>query len=69
MIKRILSIGLPVFLIALLFSSLPAMAQTVSIDVGDAGDGTVTGRVVQLVALLTILSLAPGILMMMTSFP
>ncbi|HCK32499.1 MAG: flagellar biosynthetic protein FliP [Micavibrio sp.] len=68
MIKRILSIGLPAFLIALLFSSLPAMAQTVSIDVGDAGDGTVTGRVVQLVALLTILSLAPGILMMMTSF-
>ncbi|HRJ67837.1 MAG TPA: flagellar type III secretion system pore protein FliP, partial [Alphaproteobacteria bacterium] len=33
-----------------------------------AGGGSVATRVVQLVMLLTILSLAPGILMMMTSF-
>lgn len=46
----------------------PAFAQNISIDLGSEGDGTVTGRVVQLVALLTVLSLAPSILIMMTCF-
>ena len=46
----------------------PALAQVVSLDLGSGQDGTVTGRVVQLVALLTVLSLAPSILVMMTSF-
>ena len=46
----------------------PAFAQNISIDLGSDGDGTVTGRVIQLVALLTVLSLAPSILVMMTSF-
>ena len=45
-----------------------AGAQTFSVDLGDDTSGTVTGRVVQLVALLTVLSLAPSILVMMTSF-
>ncbi len=45
-----------------------AWAQTVNLDLGADGDGTVTGRVVQLVILLTVLSLAPSILIMMTSF-
>lgn len=45
-----------------------AFAQNISIDLGQEGDGTVTGRVVQLVVLLTVLSLAPSILIMMTSF-
>ncbi len=45
-----------------------ALAQSVSIDLGEDADGTVTGRVVQMVALLTVLSLAPSILIMMTSF-
>lgn len=45
-----------------------ALAQTISLDLGTGEGGTVTGRVVQLVALLTILSLAPSILIMMTSF-
>lgn len=45
-----------------------SMAQAISIDLGQDGDGTVTGRVVQLVVLLTVLSLAPSILIMMTSF-
>lgn len=43
-------------------------AQTVTLDLGGEEGGSVTGRVVQLVALLTILSLAPSILIMMTSF-
>lgn len=54
-------------LLAIIFMS-PAFAQNVSIDLGTDGDGTVTGRVIQMVALLTVLSLAPSILIMMTSF-
>lgn len=50
-----------------LFSS-PALAQTLSLDLGTEGGGTVTGRVIQMIALLTVLSLAPSILIMMTSF-
>ncbi len=46
----------------------PALAQNVSIDLGSDGNGTVTGRLVQIVALMTVLSLAPSILIMMTSF-
>jgi flagellar biosynthetic protein FliP len=57
---------------ALLFTVLwnPAFAQVLSLDMGGSNEapGTVTGRVVQLVALLTVLSLAPSILIMMTSF-
>jgi len=44
-----------------------AMAQQLSLDMG-SGDGTLTGRVVQMLGLLTVLSLAPSILIMMTSF-
>ena len=52
------------------FSGLPldAFAQNISIDLGQDGTGSVTGRVVQMIALLTILSLAPSIMIMMTSF-
>ena len=45
-----------------------AMAQTVSLDFGQDAEGTVSARIIQLVALLTILSLAPSILIMMTCF-
>ncbi|MDB5477645.1 MAG: fliP, partial [Alphaproteobacteria bacterium] len=55
-----------------------ALAQKLTLDLGGegtstgdeaaGGTGTVTGRVVQIVALMTVLSLAPSILMMMTSF-
>ncbi len=47
-------------------AALPVAAQTFSLDLG-AG-GSTTGRIVQLVALLTVLSLAPSILVMATSF-
>lgn len=47
----------------------PAFAQTLSLDMGDTGkQGTTTGRMVQLILALTVLSLAPSILIMMTSF-
>lgn len=45
-----------------------AFAQNISIDLGQEGDSSVTGRLVQIVALMTVLSLAPSILIMMTSF-
>ncbi len=47
-----------------------AFAQVLSLDMGGTNEqnGTLTGRVVQMMALLTVLSLAPSILMMMTSF-
>ena len=47
----------------------PVAAQSLTLDLGaEQGNGTVVGRVVQMVALLTILSLAPSILIMMTCF-
>jgi flagellar biosynthetic protein FliP len=43
----------------------PAAAQDISINLGQGG---VTERAIQLIALLTILSVAPSVLIMMTSF-
>lgn len=58
-----------VILIAGLNGVSPVFGQEISIDFGDGeGAGTLTGRIIQMVALLTILSLAPSILIMMTSF-
>ncbi|SDG26964.1 MULTISPECIES: flagellar type III secretion system pore protein FliP [Thalassobaculum] len=45
----------------------PVLAQSLTLDVGEPG-GSTTARIIQLVALVTVLSLAPGILMMVTSF-
>ncbi len=44
----------------------PAVAQDISINFGQGGG--LTERVIQLIAFLTVLSLAPSILIMMTSF-
>ena len=52
---------------ALLVAPTLAHAQSVTLDMG-AGAGGTTSRMLQLIALLTILSLAPGILVMVTSF-
>ena len=69
------SVGL-LAVMAFLFAPTNAIAQSLTLNLGnggagtDAGDGggSVASRVVQMVALLTVLSLAPSILMMMTSF-
>lgn len=45
----------------------PAAAQSLSLDLAD-GNGSATGRIVQLIALLSVLSLAPSLLVMVTSF-
>jgi flagellar biosynthetic protein FliP len=52
--------------VAGLFLPDAAMAQSVTFDLGEGGG--FTGRIVQLVLLMTVLSLAPSILIMMTSF-
>jgi len=59
---------LPAVLAALVVCFAPAtvFAQSLTLDLGDSGSST--GRIVQLIALLTVLSLAPAILMMVTSF-
>jgi flagellar biosynthetic protein FliP len=43
-----------------------ASAQALSLDFGDGGSST--GRIIQILALLTVLSLAPSILVMVTAF-
>ncbi len=53
----------------LVLAATEASAQTV--DLGSlipGGGATATGRIIQLVAILTILSVAPGLLIMVTSF-
>ena len=44
----------------------PAAAQSINLDFGDGGEAT--GRLVQIIALITVLSLAPSLLVMVTSF-
>ncbi|HET8729430.1 MAG TPA: flagellar type III secretion system pore protein FliP [Alphaproteobacteria bacterium] len=48
-------------------AAAPALAQSRSLDLG-ADDGSTTTLIIQLVALITVLSLAPSILVMVTSF-
>ena len=63
--KRILSYLVPVLVLAVGMTGL-AHGQELTLDLG--GEGSLTERVLQLVALITILSLAPSILIMTTSF-
>jgi len=48
--------------------SLPVAAQQFSLNMGDGDSGVFTGRIFQLVALVTVLSLAPSLLVVVTSF-
>ncbi|HRY26217.1 MAG: flagellar type III secretion system pore protein FliP [Geminicoccaceae bacterium] len=62
---RRLALGLLAGLLPVFLAS-PAAAQALSIDLG--GGETATGQIVRLVLLVTVLSLAPSILLMVTSF-
>ena len=62
----VLCIALTAFLAALGVGLNSAFAQEIAIDLGEGG--SVTGRAVQLIALITVLSLAPSVLVMVTSF-
>ena len=58
------------FLLLAAFLLLPALAhaQSVNLDLGAAGQAGTTGRLVQLTALITLLSIAPSLLVMVTAF-
>jgi flagellar biosynthetic protein FliP len=56
------------YLLLLVLLPTIAHAQSVSIDMGAAGQAGATGRLVQLTALVTVLSIAPSLLVMMTAF-
>ncbi len=63
------SLGLALVIsVALLLFPEQVLAQALTFDLGADTTGTTTGRIIQLIALITILSLAPSILVMMTSF-
>ena len=61
--------AVPVLCLALVFSLLcgPAGAQELTLDLGDAP--SLTERSIQLIVLLTVLSLVPGLAIMFTCFP
>ena len=62
--RRAICIG-----VALLAVSYPAAAQSVDLNsLVPAGGATASGRIIELVAILTVLSVAPGLLIMVTSF-
>ncbi len=44
------------------------VAQSMTVDLGETVSGTASARLIQLVVLITVISLAPSILIMMTSF-
>jgi len=54
-------------LLTIIFSSLPASAQEVTISLGQ--DGSIATRSIQLLVLITVLSLVPGLAIMVTCFP
>jgi flagellar biosynthetic protein FliP len=65
MIARRLFIALAV----LILTPTVVVAQTIDLNtLFPAGDASVSGRIVQLLVVMTVLSVAPGLLMMVTSF-
>jgi len=63
---RLAAIAFVATFVASMLIALPTAAQELSINLGD--EGTLTERVVQLLVMVTVLSLAPSILIMSTSF-
>ena len=58
---------LTLFLVVIFVAPTASVAQDVTLDLG--GDGTLSGRAIQLFLLVTVLSLAPGLAIMLTCFP
>ncbi|MGF1625625.1 MAG: flagellar type III secretion system pore protein FliP [Alphaproteobacteria bacterium] len=52
--------------LAALAATSPALAQDISLDFGEGP--TSTGRIIQIIVMVTVLTLAPSILVMVTSF-
>lgn len=60
---RLLAIGLLIGYATTASAQVPTLESLLP-----SGDGAVTGRIIQIIALLTVLSLAPGLLIMVTCF-
>lgn len=58
---------LTALILTLLLCSTPAFAQQITLDLGEGA--SLSGRAVQLLALVTVLSLVPGLAIMVTCFP
>lgn len=65
--KKLISFALVLIAFCFVLSST-AWAQSVSLNVDGAPTGSATARIFSVIMLITILSLAPSILIMMTSF-
>jgi flagellar biosynthetic protein FliP len=61
------ALALAALALAAMLLPTAAMAQSFSVDLGQGDHGT-TGRLVQITALFTVLSLAPSLLVMVTGF-
>ena len=61
------SAALAILIVNLLLAAGSAQAQSINVDLGQPG-GSVSGQILRLVLLVTVLSLAPSILVMVTSF-
>ena len=67
--QRLILLGGGVLVTAgLSFTAEPALAQSFNLDLGAEGSGVLTGRIFQLVALVTVITLAPSLLVVVTSF-
>ena len=66
MIKKLFLTSLIIF--SAIFAASPAFAQNLSLNLGDVTTGSASARIFSVLALITILSLAPSIVIMMTSF-
>ncbi|MBE6459110.1 MAG: flagellar type III secretion system pore protein FliP [Alphaproteobacteria bacterium] len=67
MIKKTLYFSAVLLLTMLIFND-SAFAQSVSLNMSDTPTGSATGRIFSIIMIITVLSLAPSILVMMTSF-
>lgn len=67
MLKKI-CLFLTFLIVIWLFSADSSWAQTISLNVGDQPTGSATARIFNVILMITVLSLAPSILVMMTSF-
>jgi flagellar biosynthetic protein FliP len=68
--RRVRQVAIAAGVLGVFALTQPALAQDISVNFGNLGQNStgLTERVLQLIALLTVLSLAPSILIMMTSF-
>ena len=69
--NRLFNRHLALVFLGILFAApvaAPVAAQSITLDLGNAGAAGATSRLIQISALITVLSLAPGLMVMVTAF-